>query len=69
MLILALALSARAELFELMDLPALGADSTDSRSVALIDLNGDGRLDLFFSNSSHEDSRVFLGGSETGFEL
>lgn len=69
LLILALALSARAELFELMDLPALGADSTDSRSVALIDLNGDGRLDLFFSNSSHEDSRVFLGGSETGFEL
>lgn len=51
-----------AQVFERVSIFQLDSDSTDSRSVALIDLDGDTRLDIFFTNSSHQHSRLFLNG-------
>lgn len=60
--------TALAQNFEAFDIPVLDQDSTDSRSVALLDLNTDGRLDVFFTNSSHENARLYLSTPSTGWE-
>jgi hypothetical protein len=59
---------AQAQVFESFHIPAMDQDSTDSRSVALVDLNADGRLDVFFTNSSDEDARLFTSTVSGGWE-
>lgn len=58
---------ANAQVFEVFPITGIDEDSTDSRAVVLFDLDEDGCLDILFTNSSHEDARLFLGTSTGGW--